>query len=54
MARASAWHSRLGGPYHDETRCDTGNNIEKENRVAGTGERAHCKECADWQAGRKG
>jgi hypothetical protein len=54
MSKTTAWHSRLGGPYHNDTRYNTGNNIEKGNRVPGTGGRPHCEECADWQAGRKG
>lgn len=53
MTRTSAWHSRLGGPYHDDTECNTGNNIERENRVAGRGGRPHCEECARIQARRQ-
>jgi hypothetical protein len=53
MSKTAAWHSKLGGPYHDDTECNTGNNIEKENWVAGQGGRAHCKDCAELQAARR-
>lgn len=48
--KATAWHSRLGGPYHDDLGCKPGNTIEDENRVWGRGDRPHCKVCADAQA----
>jgi hypothetical protein len=50
MAKTSAWHSKLPNDpfvYHNDTDCNTGNNIEEENRVEGTGNRPLCKECAD-------
>lgn len=43
------WHSvKLTDPqvYHNNTECNTGNNIETENRREGTGGRPLCKECA--------
>lgn len=49
MSKVSAWHSKLPNDprvYHNDTDCNTGNNIETENRVAGTGDRPLCKECA--------
>ncbi len=49
MGKVSAWHSKLPNDpkvYHDNTECNTGNNIEKENRTSGTGGRPQCKECA--------
>ena len=49
MAKVSAWHSKLPNDpfvHHNNTDCNTGNNIEKENRVEGTGGRPLCKECA--------
>jgi hypothetical protein len=40
------WHSVHGGPYHDDTDCNSGNNIEAENRVEGAGEDLlRCQEC---------
>lgn len=47
--RVSPWHSvKPYAPqvYHDETQCNTGNNIEAENRRSGTGNRPRCDECA--------
>lgn len=47
--RVSPWHSvKPYAPqvYHDETQCNTGNNIEAENRRSGTGNRPRCNECA--------
>jgi hypothetical protein len=49
MAKVSPWHSKLENDprvYHNNTDCNTGNNIEDENRVEGTGGRPLCKECA--------
>ena len=39
MARVSPFHSKLSGAnrYHDNDQCTEGNNIEKKNRVSGTG-----------------
>lgn len=50
MSKTGAWHSVLDegkadGVYHDETNCNTGNNIEKENRRPGTGGLHKCAEC---------
>jgi hypothetical protein len=33
--------------HHNETRCTEGNNIEPENKRAGTGGKPLCKNCAD-------
>jgi hypothetical protein len=33
MARRSTWHSTLSEVYHDNTECNTGNNIENEYRT---------------------
>jgi hypothetical protein len=41
-----AWHSVKADVYHDNKDCTTGNNIEPENRRAGTGGRRLCEECA--------
>jgi len=45
-AKTNPWHSKLSSVYHNNTSCITGNNIEEENVVAGTGGRPLCKECA--------
>jgi hypothetical protein len=48
MSNTNAWRSvKPYDPhvYHDDTRCNTGNNIEKENRRPGTDGRPRCKEC---------
>lgn len=33
--------------HHNNNRCTVGNNIEKENKVSGTGGRRLCKRCKD-------
>lgn len=48
--KKSPWHSKLeegkaSGRYHDESECNTGNNIEAENWAAGTGGLTKCGEC---------
>jgi hypothetical protein len=48
MAKVSPWHSKLKSDrpvYHDNTECTEGNNIERENRVPGTGGRPKCDHC---------
>lgn len=52
MSKVSPWHSvKPYAPqvYHNETQCKTGNNIERENRREGTGNRPLCKECSDYK-----
>ena len=44
--KTSPWYSILSDVYHNNTNCNTGNNIEKENRREGTGGRRLCSECA--------
>jgi hypothetical protein len=48
MAKTSPWHSskEKDGPYHNNTSCTEGNNIEKENRREGTGGKKLCTHCA--------
>lgn len=49
MAKMNPWHSVLETDpqvYHDNTDCNTGNNIEEENRRDGTDNRRQCNECA--------
>jgi hypothetical protein len=48
--KTSPWHSKLPSDqprYHDETRCEVGNNIEPENVVKGTGGRLKCRRCRE-------
>ena len=42
----SPWHSIKAHVHHDNTSCDTGDNIEPENRRDGTGGKPLCRECA--------
>ena len=46
MTVVSPWHSVLSGVHHNNTECNTGNNIEAENRRSGTGGKPLCAECA--------
>ncbi len=47
MAKVSPWYSiKAMDVHHDNTSRNTGNNIEKENRRAGTGNLPRCRECA--------
>jgi hypothetical protein len=41
------WHSVLRPVYHNNTACDTGNNIERENLRLGTGGKDLCRKCVD-------
>ena len=45
--KVSAWHSVKVNVHHVCTNCNTGNNIESENRREGTGSKPLCQECAD-------
>lgn len=47
MAKVPPFHSKLPGTkvYHDNDRCTEGNNIEKQNRVSGTGGLPKCDHC---------
>ena len=48
MAKVPAFHSKLASDkpvYHDNDQCTEGNNIERQNRVAGTGNRPRCDHC---------
>lgn len=46
MAKKAAWHSIKQDVYHNDTNCNTGNNIETENLRSGTGGKRLCAECA--------
>lgn len=48
MAKVAPFHSvKPNDPkvYHDDDQCTEGNNIEKENKRAGTDNRPKCKNC---------
>jgi len=45
--KISPWHSIKQPVHHDDSDCNTGNNVEKEYRREGTGGKPLCKECAD-------
>jgi len=45
MATTSPWHSIKQHVHHNNTNCNTGNNIEKENHKNGTGDKPICEEC---------
>ncbi len=46
MPKKSPWHSIKQPVHHNNTNCNTGNNIEKENHRDGTGGKPLCEECA--------
>lgn len=45
MAKKAPWHSVKASVYHDDSDCNTGNNIERENLRSGTGGKSKCAEC---------
>lgn len=45
LMKTSPWHSIKQTVHHDNTDCNTGNNIEVENRRSGTGGKPLCAEC---------
>ena len=47
MAKVAPFHSKLSGTrvYHDNNKCTEGNNIERHNRVGGTGGKPKCDHC---------
>lgn len=53
MSITSPWHSIKQSVHHNNTDCNTGNNIEKENLRQGTGGKPLCKECSDLAARRR-
>ena len=46
MPKKSPWHSVIRPVHHNNTECNTGNNIEKENLRQGHGGKPLCAECA--------
>lgn len=47
MPQKAPWHSIKSNVHHDNSNCNTGNNIERENLRSGTGGKPKCEECAD-------
>jgi hypothetical protein len=47
MPKKSPWHSIKADVHHDNTNCNTGNNIETENIRQGTGGKPLCKDCSE-------
>jgi hypothetical protein len=46
MAKTNPWYStQTRDVHHDETECNTGNNIEEEYKASGTGNLPKCAEC---------
>ncbi|VVT02913.1 hypothetical protein MARINON1_52464 [Marinobacter salarius] len=45
--KVNPFHSKKPGTtvYHDNNKCTEGNNIEKENKVPGTGGKSRCDHC---------
>ena len=52
MPKISPWHSIKSPVHHDNTDCNTGNNIEKENLRQGTGGKPLCDECKRLDGGK--
>jgi hypothetical protein len=46
MPRTYPWHSAKQPKHHENTNCNSGNNIERENFRWGTGGKPLCDECA--------
>jgi len=46
--RRSPWHSVNSNVHHVCTNCNTGNNIERENRREDDGGKPMCDECKEW------
>lgn len=47
MPKKDPWHSIKQNVHHNNTECNTGNNIEVENKRQGTGGKPLCKECKE-------
>lgn len=45
MPQVAPWNSKKEQIHHNNTNCNTGNNIEVENKQSGTGGKPLCKEC---------
>lgn len=53
MPQKFPWHSIKAPVHHNNTECNTGNNIETENLRQGTGNKPLCRECLDLNARRR-
>ena len=42
----AAWHSVKADTYHDNTKCNTGKNIDPDSLRQGTGGKPLCQECS--------
>ena len=48
MPKTSPWYSKKTKKvYHNNTKCEVGNNIEPENKVSGTGGLPLCDRCKE-------
>lgn len=45
MPKKAPWHSVKEDVHHNNTECNTGNNIETENLRQGDGNKRLCEEC---------
>ena len=45
MPRVAIWHSVKADVHHNNTNCNAGNNIERENVRHGSSGKPLCKEC---------
>ena len=45
MPKKDPWHSTKQNVHHNNSNCNTGNNIERENLKQGTGNKPLCSEC---------
>lgn len=50
MTQTYPWHSVKTEVHHNNSECNTGNNIESENRRDGDGGKPLCRECSDLAA----
>jgi len=48
MPVTQPWHSIKQPVHHNNTNCNTGNNIEREYLRQGTGGKPLCSECQEW------
>ena len=45
MPKTAAWHSLMANVHHNNTNCNIGGRIERENRRPGTGGKPLCSAC---------
>jgi hypothetical protein len=46
MPQTSPWYSIKENHHHNNTKCGPGSEIPSHNRVAGTGNKPLCRDCA--------